>query len=77
MHKCVKRVAVHWYGNKLENFERLDQTHIKHLNQFILTSAACIAHRNSLISHIVLGNWEFGKTYTWLQEFESLGNRVG
>ena len=62
--KYVKGIAVHWYGNKTGAPERLEPTHHKHPNYFILGTEACSADwSKGPEQRVSLGNWEFGQDY--------------
>lgn len=61
--KYIKGVAVHWYGDRQANFDKLNQTHYRHPNHFLLATEACIADWSSPKSHIALGHWNFGEAY--------------
>lgn len=47
--KYIKGVAIHWYGNAVAGPDRLDQTHQKFPNHFILATEACEANCGSTI----------------------------
>lgn len=64
--KFIDGVAVHWYWNRLFSVQRLQQTHDRHPDKFILPSEACngwwwwpiVGHKG-----VMLGDWARGEAY--------------
>lgn len=63
--KYAKGIAVHWYSNwnPAAGPERLDQTHDKYPDHFILASEPCEIPLIDAGSHLSMGFWHYSEAY--------------